>query len=241
LNDAVTALLDLQKVDRTRDRLQEQREHLPARAELNDVEARMTEVAGAITRVQKQADELERDEKRVEEEVRLIEEKIASEEDKMYSGRVINPKEVSAIQSEVEMLKRRKEPLEEKGLGELEERDQLVSERGKLEEELADLKREADEIRSRIAQAEGDIDNELASEDTKRDALLGAIPSDTIEDYESIRESKKGIGVGALVDGMCTACREALSAVEIDRIKARARGGEWLFRCEHCRRLLVVR
>jgi hypothetical protein len=40
---------------------------------------------------------------------------------------------------------------------------------------------------------------------------------------------------------MCTACRESLSAVEVDRIKGKARGGEWLFRCEHCRRLLVVR
>jgi predicted nucleic acid-binding Zn-ribbon protein len=241
LNDAVAALLDLQKIDRTRDRLHEQREHLPLRADLADVEARMSEVKGAIARVQKEADELERDERRVEEEVRLIEEKISSEEDKMYSGKVINPKEVAAIQSEVEMLKRRKEPLEEKGLDELEARDQLMNERGKLEAELGDLEREASEVRFKISQAEGTIDAELQTEESKRSGLLTAIPPDTLEDYESIRESKKGIGVGALVDGMCTACREALSAVEIDKIKAKARGGEWLFRCEHCRRLLVVR
>jgi predicted nucleic acid-binding Zn-ribbon protein len=148
---------------------------------------------------------------------------------------------VAAIQSEVEMLKRRKEPLEEKGLDELESRDQLMSERGKLETELADLEREAAEVRSKISEAEGSIDTDLATEESKRTALLGAIPPETLEDYESIRVSKKGIGVGALVDGTCTACRESLSAVEIDRIKAKARGGEWLFRCEHCRRLLVVR
>jgi uncharacterized protein len=241
MNDAAIALLDLQQIDSARDRLGEQREHLPARAQLADVQARIVEVNGAIARVQKEADELERDEKRVEEEVRLIEEKIASEEDKMYSGKVINPKEVSAIQSEVEMLKRRKEPLEEKGLDELEQRDQLVSERGKLEEELADLEREAAAVRAQIAEAEGKIDAELALEDTKRGELLPVIPSDTLEDYETIRGSKRGVGVGALVDGMCTACREALSAVEIDKIKSKSRGGEWLFRCEHCRRLLVVR
>jgi predicted nucleic acid-binding Zn-ribbon protein len=241
LHDAVSALLDLQQVDRARDRLVEQRAHLPQRGELADVEARITEVKGAIARVQKEADELERDERKVEEEVRLIEEKIRSEEDKMYSGKVINPKEVSAIQDEVAMLKRRKAPLEEKGLDELEQRDQLISEKGKLEAELADLEREAGEVRAKIASAEGEIDRELAAEDGKRDALLVAIPPDTLEDYESIRGSKRGIGVGALENGMCTACREALSAVEIDRIKARSREGEWLFRCEHCRRLLVVR
>jgi predicted nucleic acid-binding Zn-ribbon protein len=119
VNDSVTALLDLQTIDRARDRLHDQREHLPLRAELADVQARITEVNGAIARVQKEADDLEHEEKRVEEEVKAIEDKIASEEDKMYSGKVINPKEVAAIQDEVAMLKRRKSPLEEQGLEEL--------------------------------------------------------------------------------------------------------------------------
>jgi uncharacterized protein len=241
VNDSVTALLDLQTIDRARDRLHDQREHLPLRAELADVEARMTEVKGAISRVQHEADELEREERRVEEEVRLIEEKISSEEDKMYSGRVINPKEVAAIQDEVAMLRRRKSPLEEKGLEELEARDQLLTERQRLEEELADLDREAADVRSKIADAEGRIDSDLRTEEQKRAGVLPAIPSDTLELYEEIRESKRGIGVGALENGICTACSEALSAVEVDRIKAKARNGEWLFRCEHCRRLLVVR
>lgn len=241
VNDSVTALLDLQTIDRARDRLIDQREHLPLRSELIDVEARMTEVRGAIARVQKEADDLEREERRVEEEVKAIETKIATEEDKMYSGKVINPKEVAAIQDEVAMLKRRKAPLEEQGLEELEARDQLLAERGRLEEELALLDREASEVRARIAEAESRIDGELRSEDSRRAGVVPAIPPDTLELYEEIRESKKGVGVGALENGICTACSEALSAVEVDRIKAKARSGEWLFRCEHCRRLLVVR
>jgi uncharacterized protein len=228
VNDSATALLDLQKIDRARDKLNDQRVHLPLRAELADLQARITEVKDAIARVQKGADELEREERRVEEEVRLIEEKITSEEDKMYSGRVINPKEVSAIQDEIAMLKRRKSPLEEKGLEELEERDQLLAERQRLEEEVADLEREAAEIRSKIQQAESEIDRELEGEDIKRASLLPAIPDETIDHYESIRGSDRGVGVGELENGMCTACREALSAVEVDRIKAKARTGEWL-------------
>ena len=159
----------------------------------------------------------------------------------MYSGQVINPKEVSAIMDEVRLLKGKKSPLEEKGLEELEERDQLITERERLQVELADLDHEAQEIRSKISAAEGEIDREIEAEDSKRAGVLPMIPGDTLEDYESIRSSKRGIGVGALENGICSACREALSAVEVDRIKAKARAGEWLFRCEHCRRLLVVR
>ena len=240
MTDTPAALLDLQTIDRARDRLHDQREHLPLRAELADLEARMAEVSAMVTRVEKEADELAREEKRVEEEIRLIEEKIKSEEDKMYSGKVINPKEVSAIMDEVRLLKAKKSPLEEKGIEELEARDQLMVERERLKEELADLDREAGVIRGKISAAEGEIDREIEVEDTKRAGVLPKIPEDTVEEYESIRDSKRGIGVGALENGMCTACRESLSAVEIDRIKAKARQGEWLFRCEHCRRLLVV-
>jgi predicted nucleic acid-binding Zn-ribbon protein len=240
VKEAVSALLDLQEIDLTRDRLHERKERLPLKADLAEANSRIADVKAAIDRVQHEADHLEREEKRVEEEVRLIEEKIATEEDKMYSGRVVNPKELSALSEEVAMLKRKKAPLEETGLEELEARDQLLAERVRLEEELAELDKEADEIQSRIDAAVGELDRELDAEDIKRADVLAKIPDDAVEQYETLRPAKKGIGVGALQGGMCTACREALSAVEVDRIKRRARDGEWLFRCEHCRRLLVV-
>lgn len=241
MTDAVTALLDLQRIDLARDRLHERKEHLPLKRDLAEANSRIADVKAAIARVQMEADSLEREERRVEEEVRLIEEKIASEEHKMYSGQVINPKELSALQDEVDMLKRRKAPLEEKGLEELESRDQLLAERGRLEEELASLERDAGAIQARIDEAIGEIDRDLDIEDAKRAETLSKIPPDAVERYEELRPQKKGVGVGSLENGMCTACREALSAVEVDRIKQRHRAGEWLFRCEHCRRLLVLR
>ncbi len=240
-NEAVAALLDLQEIDRTRDRLAEKKESLPLRAELADIEARMAEITAVIARVQRDADELMREERKVEEEVRLIEEKISTEEDKMYSGKVINPKEISALQDEIAMLRRRKSPLEERGLEELEARDALLEERQRLEEEIKSLDGEASGVRTKIDQAVGELDRELTVESSKRDEVVTKVPQDTLELYEEVREAKRGVGVGALENGMCSACREALSAVEIDKIKRRAREGEWLFRCEHCRRLLVMR
>jgi predicted nucleic acid-binding Zn-ribbon protein len=138
------------------------------------------------------------------------------------------------------MLKRRRTPLEDSDLEFMVKRDELQSERGRLEAEIADISKGADVVRSRIAEATAAIDQERAAEQAKRDALVPRVPTDVLEQYESIRETKKGIGVGALRDGVCTACREALSAVEVDRMKRKAREGERLFRCEHCRRLLVV-
>lgn len=234
------ALLDLQQIDLARDRLHERKESLPLRADLADLEARMNEIRAEINRLQHDADALEREERSVEEEVRLIEEKIAAEEHKMYSGQVINPKELGALQDEVDMLRRRKAPLEEKGLEELEARDVLLGERSALEEQLGILEGEAAGVRTAIDAEVGALDHELGAEEDKRAQVVPKIPAEVLEQYDELRGAKKGIGVGSLSNGVCTACREALSAVEIDRIKRKARDGEWLFRCEHCRRLLVV-
>ena len=241
MQEAVIALLDLQGIDLARDRINERKESLPLRAELADIEARMADVRAEMSRLTHEADALEREERVVEEEVRLIEEKIAGEEHKMYSGQVINPKELGALQDEVDMLKRRKAPLEEKGLEELEARDGLLSEYRSLEEQLGLLDSEAAEVRAKIDAAVDELGRELEAEEYKRADVLPKIPSEALETYEELRASRKGIGVGALSNGVCTACREALSAVEVDRIKRKARDGEWLFRCEHCRRLLVLK
>ena len=57
-----------------------------------------------------------------------------------------------------------------------------------------------------------------------------------LELYEDLRRQKKGVGVAALVDGVCQGCHEKLSAVELDRLKRT----EGIKRCEYCRRILIL-
>lgn len=234
-------LLELQQVDLARDRLHERLEQLPERAELSDVEQRSKEVQAAIDRVEAEMQTVIKEMDRLEQEASVIANKIASEEKRMYSGEISNPKELSAMQDEVAMLRRRKEPPEEGALEQMMRRDELSDERDALRRELDDLAKEADEVRSRIQTASDEIGRALGVEDAKRDGLLPSIPAEIVDEYEELRGAKHGVGVGALEDGICSACRESLSAVEVDRIKREMREGERLFRCEHCRRLLVAR
>lgn len=233
-------LLDLQQVDLTRDRLVERKEHLPERGELTELEGRMKEVEAVIDRVGEEQERVVREIDRLEQEAGIIAGKIEREENRMYSGEVVNPKELSAIQDEVAMFRRQKAPLEEEALDLMMRRDELQEERERLRREVADLEREADGVRERIEKAVAEIDRELEAEEAKRSSLVEPIPSDVLEIYEDLRGQKRGIGVGALEQGICSACREQLSAMEIDRVRRQSREGEHLFRCEHCRRLLVV-
>jgi hypothetical protein len=240
MSESLKRLLDLQEVDLARDRLAERLAKLPERAELTEHERRMDEVRAAIARVDKEIEAVVKEITNQEGELALIEQKITREEARLYGGEVVNPKELSALQSEIAMFKRQKTPLEEGALERMMQRDELYGERERLETELSDLGKEADELRGRIAEATGEIEGLMDEEESKRKEHLSDLPEDVVELYEELRESKRGIGAGALQNGVCTACREALSAVEVDRIKQAARLGETRFRCEHCRRILVV-
>lgn len=240
MSGSLKPLLELQQVDSARDRLHERLAKLPERTELAEHEARMDEVRARIGQVEAATEQIIKEMNRLENEVGAIETKIAHEESVLYGGGVSNPKELSALQTEIEMLKRRKAPLEEGALEQMVARDEQFAERDRLRAELDDLDKEAEAIRGRVREATADIERHLAEEDARRAEIVPQIPDDLLELYESLRESKRGIGVGALEGGVCSACREALSAVEVDRIKQAAKAGETRFRCEHCRRILVV-
>lgn len=240
MTTSLKPLLQLQEVDLARDRLMDRKAHLPEREELADLEGRVKEVEAAISRVEGEADRVVGEIDRLEQDAGVIADKISREETRMYSGEVSNPKELSAIQDEVAMFRRQKAPLEEQALELMMRRDDLAEEKARLRGEVGDLEKEAEEVRRRIERATAEIDRDLEAEDAKRSSLSDPIPQDVLAAYEQLREQKRGIGVGALEGGVCTACREQLSAVEVDRMRRGKREGEHLFRCEHCGRLLVL-
>ena len=76
---------------------------------------------------------------------------------------------------------------------------------------------------------------ELAARRAERDALVTEFDEELLDLYDELRESKHGVGAAAIVDGVCQACHEKLSAVELDRLKRT----EGVKRCEYCRRIVV--
>src|SRR5919202_4479930 len=106
--DAATLdrLLDLQAEDSAIRRLQDRKSSLPEAARLREVTDRLSELTADYEIARRQLDDIAREQARIEGEMEVLEEKIAREEQRMYSGSVANPKELSSLQSEVEMLKR---------------------------------------------------------------------------------------------------------------------------------------
>ncbi|HZD17704.1 MAG TPA: C4-type zinc ribbon domain-containing protein, partial [Actinomycetota bacterium] len=92
-----------------------------------------------------------------------------------------------------------------------------------------------DQIGSSATQELEETASSLAERREVRRGLTAEIDEELLELYEDLRRQKKGVGVATIVDGVCQACHEKLSAVELDRLKRT----DEVKRCEYCRRIVI--
>ena len=229
-------LLDLQTEDSAIDRLEHQRASLPEAARLAEVRDQIAEFDSDLEIARKQLDEIQREVSKLEGEIELIDQKIAREEQRMFSGSVSNPKELSALQAEVESLKRKKSGIEDSLLEAMEARDQASGTVESGTTERATAAAEADRLSAQVAELTTDIEAQLQDHRAKRTEIAPSIAGEVLTLYEKLREQKHGVGAAALVAGTCQGCHTKLPAKEVERL--RAEGG--LQRCDNCRRILVI-
>ena len=230
-------LLTLQTHDSAADRLRHRRATLPERAELEVKRAAHGELEAQRVEVSARRDAELREERRLEDEARSLEAKAKAVDQKMYSGTVSSPKELQAMQADVEQLQRQAREREDEELEVLVRREALDEEVAAIEAAQAALVAEMQALLGAVTAQEHEIDAELATEEAARAALAPGIPESTLRLYEQIRAANKGVGAARLVGMNCQACHLALPATEVDRI--RHLPADELVRCEHCGAILV--
>lgn len=233
---ALQRLLELQAEDIAIKRLQDRRASLPEAARLEEVRGTLSELEADLEIARKQRDEIAHEQARLEGEIEMLAQKLEREENRLFAGVVSNPKELEALRTEVEMLKRNRVGLEDELLEALVQKDQANSALGSLETERSEAAREAEELTATVGRLTEEIDRELNDHTAKRDRLSTDLPEELIGLYEQLREAKGGVGAAELRDGTCQGCHTTLPAREVERLRAE-RG---LQRCDNCRRILVV-
>ncbi len=170
-------------------------------------------------------------------ELSLLESKLAELNVKLYSGVVSAARELQAMQSEAAAMRERRAALEDQVL-------EAMGEQETVDEQLAGLRVRRDELDARgatlrvaVAEAQAQVDRELATELAARAGAATAIPADVAALYEQLRAHLGGVAAAPLVNGRCGGCHLALPATEIDRL--RKEPADSLVRCEQCERILV--
>lgn len=227
-------LLDLQDVDLEIDRLLHTRQHLPELEQYRQTHLRREEAERELKRLRGELRALELELDKGEGELEMLEAKLAENETRLFAGGM-SGRETEHMRLEVQSLRGQQEAMEEKILGLLDRRDELLAAVKEAEEVLQAVAAEEAELETTIAAAWRDIDAKLARLEEQKAEMVVAIPPDLLETYEELRRLKEGVAVGRLEHGVCGGCHLTLSASE----QAEAARSDPP-RCVHCRRLLVI-
>jgi predicted nucleic acid-binding Zn-ribbon protein len=228
-------LLELQDLDTRLDRLEHRRGQLEAGEDVAAARAVMEEAESRLGELRLALDAVQAEQRRLENEVDSLDRKAAADEKRLYDGSIANTKELGALQHEIANIKERKARTEDELLERMERREDLETRAAAEDVEVASARADVDEIGGDGVRELEQVEASLAELRVAREAIVPEIDEELLELYEDLRRQKHGIGAAALVDGVCQACHEKLSALELDRLKHT----DGIRRCEYCRRIVV--
>jgi hypothetical protein len=228
-------ILELQELDTAIDRLEQRREQLEAGEELSASRKEMEEAEARLGEIRLASDAVASESRRLEHEIESMDAKLVAEEKRMYDGSIANAKELEALQHEIASLKDRRSRSEDALLEHMQRAEDLDGRTGGADEDVVAARARVEALGGDAIRELDAIAAELEAKRSARQALATGFDEDLLELYEDQRRQKHGVGAAAIVDGVCQACHEQLSAVELDRLK-RADGVK---RCEYCRRIVV--
>ena len=229
-------ILELQDLDTATDRLEHRREQLEAGEELSSLRKEMEEADARLGELRLASDSISRESTRLEHEIASMSDKLHAEEKRMYDGSIANAKELEALQHEIASLKDRRSRAEDDLLEELVRKEDVDARAGQAQTEAETARARVEEVGGDAVRELDQISADLAAKRSERGSLVPAFDEELLELYDDLREQKHGIGAAAIVDGVCQACHEKLSAVELERLKRT----EGVKRCEYCRRIVVL-
>jgi uncharacterized protein len=234
MREKLAALYALQQIDSAIDILKKQYAQLDSgKAEITAFQAAQAgrKEADAALHVAKAAvtdTELEQ---------KSVEEKRGEYETKLYSGKVTNPKELQAIQDEVDMLARNRDRLGEKLKSLLEEMEDTRARQADAARALKEADAAAKSVKAAYKQNSENIVAQARLLMSQRAAAAKEVAPALLTRYETIRTNKGGLAIVAVEDSnSCGGCKMGISFSTVKRLQA---GGD-VETCDNCGRILVL-
>ena len=183
---------------------------------------------------QQHLEELKHQQHSAEWEIDDIVTKLSDVEETLFSGRVKNPKELTNLQHEVEVLKAQRNRREDKALEIMDQVEQSEAKVATIRNQLETMKAEWEHQQQQLSQESERLKGILSDLEHKRQLLAEEIEPQAFEFYQNLRKGK-GTAVAKVEQGVCRGCRISLPTTELQR----ARGGS-LVQCSSCGRILFL-
>jgi predicted nucleic acid-binding Zn-ribbon protein len=228
-------LSKLQEIDLRIDKLEHKKGSLPEKSNYEISQVELIEIQKNLSKKLKQAEEEERKQKKLEGELDRVTFKIRSEEEKLYGGKITNPKELISIQKEIGLLLKEKDGLETKLLEQLDMVEALDKELKNLIQNEKRVALRTEELKNALNEALDNIDKEFSRLQKEREGVVLDLEEPLYNLYQRLRKEQQGLAVARVKDGICQGCHMQISTEEEDKMLYEER----IWRCEHCKRILI--
>jgi len=157
-------------------------------------------------------------------------------EQDLYSGRISNPKELRAMQEDVESLTRQRQRLEDEMLTLMEEVERLGDQVRTLEAERQGKERALDEHLEDYTSRQRELTADLEATRRQREVLVAEVDPELLRRYDRLRDRKGGVAVTTVSGSICGACHMNVP----EALLGAAEGSDDVHTCEDCGRILYV-
>lgn len=196
------------------------------------IQADIQRLEDSIKADESNARKLRGEQKDLELKQKSIQDKLAAIEKELYSGRVVNAREVENFEKEKVSLKRLRDSADERLL----ELFELLPPAEELEKKILarieSLKKSLVDRRKKAIEEKKQLEAEFARLNAARPDAVRIVAPGLLARYESIRQRYGGIGMVEVVDNVCGGCgtnqpERTLEALKEDKVVT----------CESCHRL----
>jgi uncharacterized protein len=163
-----------------------------------------------------------------------IDDKLKRIDKELYGGKVVNPREVEALQKEIEALKRQRGDHDVRILELWELTPPAKAKVEELDARLDTKKKELAEYQKKVLQAKAKLEQDYKATVVKRDPAAKEVPAPLLSRYEMIRQKHGGTGMAEITrTSSCGVCGMMLP----EKLIEGAREGRTVT-CEACHRIL---
>lgn len=230
-------LLDLQAVDSKIQHGKHRRATLPELSEAATLKKNVNALDDQLIATATKIADLELELSKAEADLVPVRERRERNQQRIDSGEVSDGNTLSNLVAEVAHLGRRINELEDAELALMERVEAAQQRHAELTVQRAEAHGALAEVVQRGRAAMAEIDQEIATLGTQRDALAGELPTDLLDRYTRLAAKHDGVGAAALEQRRCTGCQLQLNAADVSRFAA-AHVDEVLS-CEECGRIVV--
>ncbi len=232
MSEQLAVLYEVQQADLEISRLKQ------ALASLDTGEGLRAEIAAAeagAAKLRKRLETLEAEHLDQTLEMETLIEKRSRFETQLYGGKVSNPRQLTDLQEEVNMLRREGDRVETRVIELMLELEQERADLAGQEAELAGQRARLQELLQQVDMTSRRLQAEIAEWEERRKGAAAQVNAHLLKRYDQIRVSKGNLGLARVTDQTCPGCRVAIPSERLKAIKA-GRVGET---CDNCGRMLM--